>query len=66
MGDLRPGPDDDYNRFNRVYKPGAVFKHTGRLLQIHTDQGISGEFLGVAYDWDFILAHRTGPHNCPG
>jgi L-alanine-DL-glutamate epimerase-like enolase superfamily enzyme len=36
--------DDYYNGFNSVYTPGFKAKHTGQLLQIHTDQGISGEY----------------------
>lgn len=39
-------PDDYYNSFNTVYKEGAVLKRTGRILQIHTDAGITGEFVG--------------------
>ena len=39
-------PDDYYNSFNTVYKEGAVLKRTGRILQIHTDSGITGEFVG--------------------
>jgi len=40
------GPDDYYNSFNTVYKPGAVWKRTGHILQIHTSVGITGEFVG--------------------
>jgi L-alanine-DL-glutamate epimerase-like enolase superfamily enzyme len=39
-------PDDYYNGFNQVYKEGAVLKGTGRILQIHTNEGITGEFVG--------------------
>ncbi len=39
-------PDDYYNSFNQVYKEGAVLKGTGHILQIHTDAGITGEFVG--------------------
>jgi L-alanine-DL-glutamate epimerase-like enolase superfamily enzyme len=39
-------PDDYYNGFNTVYKEGAILKQTGRILQIHTDAGITGEFVG--------------------
>jgi L-alanine-DL-glutamate epimerase-like enolase superfamily enzyme len=39
-------PDDYYNGFNTVYKEGASLKRTGRILQIHTDAGITGEFVG--------------------
>jgi L-alanine-DL-glutamate epimerase-like enolase superfamily enzyme len=39
-------PDDYYNGFNTVYKEGATLKQTGRILQIHTDAGITGEFVG--------------------
>ena len=38
--------DDYYNGFNLVYKPGAVLERTGHILQIHTDQGVTGEFVG--------------------
>ncbi len=38
--------DDYYNSFNTVYKEGAVLKRTGHILQIHTDSGITGEFVG--------------------
>jgi L-alanine-DL-glutamate epimerase-like enolase superfamily enzyme len=40
------GPDDYYNGFNLVYKPGAKLTRTGRILQIHTDAGITGNFVG--------------------
>jgi len=36
----------DYNGFNWVYKPGAHMWRTGYVLQIHTDQGIVGEYHG--------------------
>lgn len=36
----------DYNGFNLVYRPGGRVQRTGHVLQIHTDQGITGEFLG--------------------
>ncbi len=39
-------PDDYYNGFNLVYKPGAKLTRTGRILQIHTDAGITGSFVG--------------------
>ena len=42
-------PDDYYNGFNTVYKPGAVTTHTGHILCIHTDQGITGEFVGGSH-----------------
>ncbi len=38
--------DDYYNGFNLVYKAGATLTRTERVLQIHTDQGITGEFAG--------------------
>ncbi len=38
--------DDYYNGFNLVYKAGATLKRTEHVLQIHTDQGITGEFAG--------------------
>ena len=34
----------DYNGFNLVYEPGGKLRQSGHILQIHTDQGISGEF----------------------
>jgi len=40
--------DDYYNGFNTVYKPGARMPATGRILQIHTSEGITGEFVGGA------------------
>ena len=40
------GADDDYNGFNLVYQPGPGQPRTGYILQIHTDQGITGEFAG--------------------
>ncbi len=40
------GADDDYNGFNLVYQPGPGKPRTGHILQIHTDQGITGEFAG--------------------
>jgi L-alanine-DL-glutamate epimerase-like enolase superfamily enzyme len=36
----------DYNGFNWVYKPGSKITRTDYLLQIFTDQGIVGEFVG--------------------
>ena len=41
--------DDYYNGFNLVYKAGALLDRTGYILQIHTDQGISGEFVGGSH-----------------
>ena len=41
-------PDDYYNSFNTVYKPGAKLQRTGRVLQIHTDAGITGEYVGMS------------------
>jgi L-alanine-DL-glutamate epimerase-like enolase superfamily enzyme len=38
--------DDYYNSFNHVYKEGTLLKGTGHILQIHTDAGITGEFVG--------------------
>jgi L-alanine-DL-glutamate epimerase-like enolase superfamily enzyme len=40
--------DDYYNGFNTVYKPRARTKATGRILQIHTSEGVTGEFVGGA------------------
>ena len=34
----------DYNSFNLVYEPGGKLEQAGDILQIHTDQGITGEF----------------------
>ena len=34
----------DYNTFNMVYEDGSKLKQTGMVLQIHTDQGIVGEY----------------------
>ena len=34
----------DYNQFNLVYEPGSRITRTGYVLQIHTDQGITGEY----------------------
>lgn len=36
----------DYNGFNWVYKPGARMWRTGYVLQIHTNEGIVGEYHG--------------------
>ena len=41
-------PDDYHHGFNLIYKPGAKLTRTGRVLQIHTDAGITGEFAGGA------------------
>jgi L-alanine-DL-glutamate epimerase-like enolase superfamily enzyme len=38
--------DDDYNGFNLVYKPGPGITQVSHVLQIHTDAGITGEFVG--------------------
>jgi L-alanine-DL-glutamate epimerase-like enolase superfamily enzyme len=35
----------DYNQFNLVYTPGARMTRTSHVLQIHTDAGITGEYL---------------------
>jgi L-alanine-DL-glutamate epimerase-like enolase superfamily enzyme len=35
----------DYNGFNLVYEPGGKAKRRGAVLQIHTDLGITGEYL---------------------
>lgn len=34
----------DYNGFNLVFEPGGRLAQSGHVLQIHTDQGISGQF----------------------
>ena len=34
----------DHNGFNMVYEPGGRLAQRGHLLQIHTDQGVSGQF----------------------
>jgi len=34
----------DYNTFNMVYEGGSKLKQSGTILQIHTDQGIVGEY----------------------
>ena len=34
----------DYNTFNMVYEAGSKLKQSGTVLQIHTDQGIVGEY----------------------
>jgi L-alanine-DL-glutamate epimerase-like enolase superfamily enzyme len=36
----------DYNGFNLVYKPDSRVWRTGYVLQIHTDQGVVGEYHG--------------------
>jgi L-alanine-DL-glutamate epimerase-like enolase superfamily enzyme len=36
----------DYNGFNIVYQPGNRMQRSGYVLQIHTDQGITGEYSG--------------------
>jgi L-alanine-DL-glutamate epimerase-like enolase superfamily enzyme len=36
----------DYNGFNAVYEPGARRQARGYILQIETDQGITGEYEG--------------------
>ncbi|MEM7034415.1 MAG: enolase C-terminal domain-like protein [Chloroflexota bacterium] len=38
--------DDYYNGFNLVYNPGAKHKMGGYILQIHTNEGITGELVG--------------------
>lgn len=38
----------DYNTFNTVYESGARRIQRGNVLQIHTDQGITGEYPGVS------------------
>ncbi len=35
----------DYNQFNLVYEKGSKITRTGHVLQIHTDAGITGEYL---------------------
>ena len=40
------GNDNEYNGFNAVYQPGEGVLRTGYVLQIHTDAGITGEFVG--------------------
>ena len=34
----------DYNTFNQVYDPGSKKKQKAAILQVHTDQGIVGEY----------------------
>jgi L-alanine-DL-glutamate epimerase-like enolase superfamily enzyme len=35
----------DYNGFNMVYVPGSTLTRTSAVVQVHTDQGITGECL---------------------
>ncbi len=35
----------DYNQFNLVYEKGSKITRTGHVLQIHTDAGITGEYM---------------------
>ena len=37
----------DYNTFNMVYEPNAKMTMRGNVIQMHTDQGIVGEYAGV-------------------
>jgi len=37
----------DYNTFNMVYEKGGKRTATSGVLQIHTDQGITGEYMGL-------------------
>ena len=37
----------DYNTFNMVYEAGSKLKQSGTVLQIHTDQGIVGEYPNI-------------------
>ena len=37
----------DYNNFNMVYVPGNRATRRSHVLQIHTDQGITGEYPGM-------------------
>ena len=34
----------DYNTFNMVYEPDGRLTQSGGIIQIHTDQGITGEY----------------------
>ena len=34
----------DYNTFNMVYEPDGRLNQSGGIIQIHTDQGITGEY----------------------
>ena len=36
----------DYNGFNQVYEKGSVFTSRPAIIRIHTDIGITGEYLG--------------------
>ncbi len=36
----------DYNGFNLVYEPGGKVKSGGKILRIHTDAGVVGEYAG--------------------
>ncbi len=40
------GLDEEYNGFNLVYKAGPGITQRGHVLQIHTDAGITGEYVG--------------------
>lgn len=50
----------DHNGFNQVYEPGGKLRQNGGILQIRTDQGVSGEFpigAGPAESQVRICAH---------
>ena len=36
----------DYNGFNNVYQAGSRTEHSGYILTIDTDAGITGEYVG--------------------
>ncbi len=42
-------PDAYYNSFNLVYKADATLQRSAYILLIHTDQGITGEFVGGSH-----------------
>ena len=37
----------DYNHFNTVFEPGGRLTRRTNVLQIHTDEGITGEYPGL-------------------
>ncbi|HEX3815715.1 MAG TPA: enolase C-terminal domain-like protein [Mycobacteriales bacterium] len=41
-----PNLGHDYNGFNEVYQPGGEVTHTGHILTVETDAGITGEYVG--------------------
>ena len=52
------GPD--YNGFFLIWEPGGTVKRRGGAIRIHTDAGITGEYVGGTFDAGIYAGYLVG------